>query len=149
MIMSIVDNILELINEMAFEKSKAESKVTELGLPVLYHLIKIFKWNDQLNYNKHIHDINAWLIRIQDILIKPKSKRFKPEQYYKFLFEEQIKSKEDVTFKIESGIFDEYRDLKILEESDQVIYEKLKSIYKNISVDISKREFKNIRNYLN
>lgn len=131
---------------MVFERDKAESKVTELGLPILYHFIKILKWEDPLNYNKHIDDINNWLTDIQDIKIKPKRKRFKPEQYYEFLFEEQIESVIDITKKINSAKFKKYQILKEI-NSDIEVYNKLKVIYKQISNDISKNNFTSIEKY--
>lgn len=144
--MSILYNIRSLILEMVFERDKAESKVTELGLPILYHFIKILKWEDPLNYNKHIDDINNWLTDIQDIKIKPKRKRFKPEQYYEFLFEEQIESVIDITKKINSAKFKKYQILKEI-NSDIEVYNKLKVIYKQISNDISKNNFTSIEKY--
>ncbi|PQJ96996.1 hypothetical protein [Chromatium okenii] len=89
--MALIEEIKTLIYEMAFERNKAESRVTELGLPVLHnHLIKILKWDDKNNYSKHIYDINNWLFQIQDITIKKKGKRFKPEQYYLFFLTNKL-----------------------------------------------------------
>lgn len=144
--MSILNNIKSLIQEMAFERDKAETRVTELGLPILYHLIKILKWEDPLNYDKHISDINNWLFDVQDVVIKPKGKRFKPDQYFSFLFEEQIESVIDVTKKI-NGKLQPYHNLREI-NSDPEVYNKLKLIYKQISIDISSNNFTNIRKYL-
>jgi hypothetical protein len=107
----LLTNIKNLILEMAFERDHAENKITELALPVLNHIIKIFKYEDEYNNLKHINDIDNWLFNIQRILIKPRNKRFKPEQYFKFLFEEQIKSPIDITNYINRELR-EYKEFK-------------------------------------
>ena len=117
----LLNNIKNLILEMAFERSRAESKITELGIPILSHIIKILKWKDVINYSKHIEDIDNWLFDVQRILIKPRSKRFKPESYYLFLFEEQVKSVLDITQFINRDLR-KYKNLKEL-NSDEIIVE--------------------------
>ncbi|MBV5309985.1 hypothetical protein [Chromatium okenii] len=144
--MALIEEIKTLIYEMAFERNKAESRVTELGLPVLHHLIKILKWDDKNNYSKHIYDINNWLFQIQDITIKKKGKRFKPEQYYLFLFNEQIKSVEDITKKINRSLR-EYKQLPEI-NSDVRVYQLLTQVYQRISLDLSKDQFEGIEKYL-
>lgn len=141
----LLNNIKNLILEMAFERSRAESKITELAIPVLFHIIKILKWEDSINYSKHVEDINTWLFDIQRILIKPRSRRFKPELYYIFLFEEQIKSIFDITLFINRDLR-KYKNLKEL-NSDEIIYEKLIKFYKQLSIDISINQFNGIENY--
>lgn len=145
--MSIIDNIKSLIQEMAFERDKAESKITDIGIPVLLHLIKILKWEDKDNYDKHIKDINGWLFSIKRILIKPKGKRFKPNQYYSFLFEEQIKNVNDITNAV-YGDLQNYHNLKVI-NTDREVYNKLKNIYKQLSNDISDGSFMGIQFYVN
>jgi hypothetical protein len=144
--MAIIEDIKTLIYEMAFARNNAESRVTELGLPVLHHLIKIQKWDDNINYHKQIHDINHWLFSIQDITIKTKSKRFKPEQYYLFLFNEHINSAEDITKKINRTLR-EYKHLSEL-NSDSEVYQSLTQIYQKISTALSKNQFEGIENYV-
>lgn len=141
----IIENILNLINEMAYERKVAEGQITGIGLQVLYHLIKLLKWEDDLNHNKHISDINNWLNQIKRITYKPKSKRFKPEQYYEFLFKEQVKSINDIKTYVNNDLKD-YRNLKV-KNSDEFIYNELCSLYKKISFDLSKGVFFGLDNY--
>jgi CRISPR/Cas system-associated protein Csm6 len=141
----LLTNIKNLILEMAFERDHAENKITELALPVLNHIIKIFKYEDEYNNLKHINDIDNWLFNIQRILIKPRNKRFKPEQYFKFLFEEQIKSPIDITNYINRELR-KYKSLKQL-NSDEEVYEELVKLYKKISIDISNDHFEGVENY--
>lgn len=142
----LLTNIKNLILEMAFERDRAESKITELALPILNHIIKLFKYVDEYNYLKHIDDIDNWLFNIQRVLIKPRNKRFKPEQYFKFLFEEQIKSPTDITNYINRELR-EYKELKQF-NSDEEVYIELVEIYKKISIDISNDQFEGIAKYL-
>jgi hypothetical protein len=139
--------LINLIREITFEKSKAESKITELGLPVLYHMIKIIKWEDKDNYFKYINDIDNLITDIQDVVIKPEGKRFKPEQYYRFLFKEQIHSEIDITKKINSVKLKQYKNLKAL-NTDKKVYDILNFIYNKISIDLSNNEFETIKKYL-
>lgn len=141
----ILTNIKNLILEIVFKRSYAENKITELGLPILGYIIKIFKYGDNHNYSKHINDIDNWLFNIQRILIKPKNKRFKPEQYFKFLFEEQVKSPIDITNYINRELR-VYKPLKRL-NSDEEVYKELIVLYKKISIDISNDQFEGIENY--
>jgi uncharacterized C2H2 Zn-finger protein len=141
----LLTNIKNLILEMVFKQSYAENKITELALPVLNHIIKIFKYGDSPNYLKHINDIDNWLFNIQRILIKPRNKRFKPEQYFKFLFEEQIKSPIDITNYINRELR-AYKSLKQL-NSDEEVYEELVKLYKKISIDISNDHFEGVQDY--
>lgn len=140
--MTLIEEIRTLLYEMAFARNNAESKITELGLPALHHLIKILKWDDQRNYNKHIHDINNWLFQIQDITIKPQGKRFQAEHYYLFLFAEHIKTAADITKKINRSLR-EYKQLPEI-NSDDAVYQALTQIYQKISVDLSKNQFEGI-----
>jgi uncharacterized C2H2 Zn-finger protein len=142
----LLTNIKNLILEMAFERNRAESKITDLALPILNCIIKLFKYVDSSNYSKHINDIDNWLFNIQRILIKPRNKRFKSEQYFKFLFEEQIKSPTDITNYINRELR-EYKELKQF-NSDEEVYIELVEIYKKISIDISNDQFEGISKYL-
>ncbi|MBB1125602.1 hypothetical protein [Thiospirillum jenense] len=141
----IIENILDLIHEMAFDRRNAEAKITFQGLEILKHLIKLLKWEDSYNHNKHIGDINGWLFSIQRITYKPKNKRFKSEQYYQFLFEEQVKSLDDINTYIKIDLKD-YSNLKV-KNSNEYVYTELCSLYKKISVDISDGLFIGIDKY--
>lgn len=143
---NILSNIFNLIYEMAFSRSNAESKITSLGIQVLLHLIKILKWNDIINYNKHIADINSWIFQIQIIKIKPRNKRFNSNQYYEFMFHEHIEQLSDLDNMIKFGL-QHYHNLPVLKTNDK-LFENLKIIYTNLSNDISENKFKGIEYYL-
>lgn len=131
---------------MAFARNLAESRITELGLSVLSAMIVISKWADTNDDAEHVNDINQWLFDVQRTLIKPSGTRFKRQQYYKFLFAEQIEKVEDITRCIDRGL----REYKSLQEisADAEVYEKLNKIYKQLSKDLSNDQFEGIENYL-
>ena len=128
---------------MAFARNLAESRITELGLSVLSAMIVISKWADTNDDAEHV---NQWLFDVQRTLIKPSGKRFKRQQYCKFLFAEQIEKVEDITRCIDRGL----REYKSLQEisADAEVYEKLNKIYKQLSKDLSNDQFEGIENYL-
>ena len=128
---------------MAFASNLAESRITELGLSVLSAMIVISKWADTNDDAEHV---NQWLFDVQRTLIKPSGTRFKRQQYYKFLFAEQIEKVEDITRCIDRGL----RGYQSLQEicTDAEVYEKLNKIYKQLSKDLSNDQFEGIENYL-
>ncbi len=62
----------DIINEMSLPKKKFEEIISGLSDPILLQLIKILKWEDIQNYNKHLVDIDGWLRKINRLKMKPK-----------------------------------------------------------------------------
>ena len=56
-----------MLNEMAFNKKKMEEKISSLENQINLHLIKLLRYKDDTNKQKHINDIMTWLIDIQDM----------------------------------------------------------------------------------
>lgn len=126
-------------------KSIAEEKITELSIPIIHHLIKLFKWEDLNNENKHINDINSWIRNIQNIKLKTKTGRFKESDYFRILFTENIPNK-NVLERVINYDLSEYSKLKII-NSNQEVYNKLNNICTKISQDLAKNDFKSITLY--
>lgn len=139
-------NLFQLIFEMAIHKSIAEEKITELSIPIVYHLIKIFKWEYELNKNKHINNINSWIRDVQNIKLKTKTGRFKESDYFRILFTENVPSKQVLTRIIDYDL-STYSYLTVT-NTDEVVYNKLNLIYTKISQDLAKNDFKSITLYL-
>lgn len=135
-------NLVQLIFEMAMRKSIAEEKITELSIPIAHHLIKIFKWEDELNKNKHINDINSWIRDVQNIKLKTKTGRFKESDYFRILFTENIPNKQVLSRIIDYDL-SKYSYLTVT-NTDEVVYNKLNLIYTKISQDLAKNDFKSI-----
>jgi hypothetical protein len=138
-------NLFQLIFEMAMRKSIAEEKITELSIPIIHHLIKIFKWEDDINRNKHINDINSWIRDIQNIKLKTKTGRFKESDYFRILFIENVPSKQVLT-RIIAYDLSKYSYLTVI-NGDEIVYNKLNDICTKISQDLAKNDFKSINLY--
>ncbi len=141
----LIDNVFDLIYEMARDRRKAENDISSLADPIINHLIKILKWKDEINYNPHIHDINNWLFKIQRIRLKG-GRRPKTSDYYKWIFEEILGSANDVTNIIRRELKD-YHSLKEI-RTDVEVYRQVQELMKKITADLSDDKFEGIENYL-
>lgn len=126
----------------AFSRSQYEDKITNLAEPIFQHLIKILKWDDPANYNKHIKDINGWLIPIKDMKTKFKQK---PGDIERWLFLEAF-TQESVDLRIDV-VLEDYHGLPE-KMTNQQVFAKLKLIYRAIDADLLSGSFKNVKNYL-
>jgi hypothetical protein len=138
-------NLFQLIYEMAMHNSIAEEKITELSIPIIHNLIKIFKWEDNINRNKYINDINNWIRNIQNIKLKTKTRRFQDSDYFRILFTENIPSKQVLTRIIDYDL-SKYSHLTSIND-DIAVYIKLNVICTEISQDLAKNDFKSIDLY--
>lgn len=142
--MKVYEIIGDFLYEMAFARRDVESKITSLGLPIIKHLIKIVKWKDDSNYNKHVGDINSWFYDIQSFRIKGNKK---PTQfdYYAWIFEDVIAS-EKTLFRFIKGLY-QYHNLPELRD-DQEVYDIIKNVIYQVSFDLPLDQFDNIQDYL-
>lgn len=139
-----VFEIIYNLFEMAFNRKDVESKVTSLSLPLIKHLIKILKWKDDINYNKHIGDMNSWLYDIQGFSIKGNKK---PSQYdyYQWIFTDVAKNEQTISRYIKG--LHHYHSLQII-RTDEEVYDIIKSIIYKLSFDLPLDNFDNIEDYL-
>jgi hypothetical protein len=86
------------IFEMAFDKQTMENKIRGLENPINLHLVKIIRYEDNTNKQKHINDIMNWLDDIQDLDFNKKNKKFSKELYFKLLFEEPFTDSSNVKY---------------------------------------------------
>jgi len=135
------------LNEMAVDRKKAEQVLNSLSDEIFEHLIKILYWIDDLNFDKHCKDINTWLYKCQDILLKPNSKRLTEKNYYEWLYEEFNSSESQLSSTIKRRLKD-YHSLPRTELTKNDLYIKLKNIYKEISKDLSLDKFEDIKEYI-
>lgn len=142
----IVNMIAESeIFEMAMARKDAESKITGLGEPTLEHLIKILKWQDNLNYQKHIGDINSWLYKIQNIYIKG-NKKPTQHDYYTWIFVDNVTAGEIVIRRWIKGLY-QYHDLYVI-RTDEEVYDIIKHMIYQISFELPTNNFDDIADYL-
>ena len=136
-----------LLTEMATDRKKAEKVINGLGDEIFKHLIKILYWIDDINYNKHCTDINSWLYKIQDIELKPNSKRISVKDYYFWLYDEFYSSKNQLNSTIKRKLKD-YHNLKRTDITEEELYIKLQELYKHLCTDLSNNKFEDIKDYI-
>jgi hypothetical protein len=130
---------------MAFTRSKAQNKVSDKGIQIRLHLIKILKWNDPINYDKHLDDINNWLYEIADIRLKSDGKNPTIKNYLDWLFGDRD-LQEDTNYTI-NMMKSNYGGLKE-RMSDTEVHNYLHRLYRQLSNDLGTRRFEGIQKYL-
>ena len=86
-----------LLIEMAFNKKKMEEKIEGLQKPLNQHLIKIIRYKDETNHQKHINDIMNWLEQVQDLDFNKKNNKFSKDLYFKILFKDPFTDSSNLT----------------------------------------------------
>lgn len=130
--------------EMVFSRREVESKITELSFPVVEHLIKILKWDDRLNYQKHCSDINNWLLKIKSYKMK-NGKRPKQSDYYQWMFHDTVQDEKTISHWVK--VLTNYHTLKII-RTDKEVFDSITNILFELSKDLSKDDIKLIQDYL-
>ena len=130
--------------EMAFSRKEIESKITNLGSPIIEHLIKILKWKDDQNFEKHCRDITNWLYQVQNFKLKD-GRRPKDKDYFKWLFLDNGGDVKNIRRRIKALY--NYHQLTIL-KSDEEVFLSIAYIIDKISKDISNDNFEDIKNYI-
>ena len=130
--------------ENAFKRQEVESRITDLSHPIIEHLIKILKWKDDRNYQKHIHDINGCMYKIQSFKLK---RNTKPSQqdYYQWMVVDVLQDELNVELWIRG--LHRYNHLSAL-QSDEEVFNIIKSILYKVSFDLLLIKFRNIEDYM-
>lgn len=131
-----------ILTEMATTKKGAEIVIKGKGRQVFYHLLKILKYKDELNYQKHIKDIDTWLFSIQDIQMKGKNRRLKSEHYFNWLYGDLFEGFDVLTSTLNRTLKD-YKELPI-KRTDREVFRILVIIYKELSIRLSDNKFEGI-----
>ncbi len=144
----IDDLIYEILNAYYLNRKKTQSRLEDFSDPLILHLIKILKWEDDINYKKHINDINnKWLLPMQRRKIN--KKRISSKDYENYLFRESFPDNfKEFDIIVNSAEFDEYRQNLKEVRSNKEVYDKINSMIKPICDDLSNYNFQTIENYL-
>ena len=134
-----------LFFEQARSRQDSESRITALAEPVIYYLIKILKWNDDLNFDKHCKDIDTWLNQTAFVKVKGK-KTPKRRDYYQWMFLDVVQN-QDTLSKIIKKILYAYHSLPEA-RTDQEVYFELERILSELSNDLAKQNLQDIEKYL-
>jgi hypothetical protein len=125
-----------LLVEMAFDKKTMENKISALENQINLHLIKIIRYDDELNRQKHINDVMNWLEQIQDLDFNKKNNKFSKDLYFKLLFKEPFTDSSNITLlkNWESrGSLKDYLDLPRKKTEEETMF-----ILENLHIEISK-----------
>ena len=136
--------INSVIFENAFRRQEVECRVTDLSHPIIEHLIKILKWKDDLNYYKHVRDINGWIQKIQKMYLKG-NKKPTQQDYYQWLFIDGLK--DELTLIRWVRVLHEYQHLPEL-RTDEEVFNIIKSLLYKISFDLPLNKYDSLEDYM-
>lgn len=126
------------LSGMADSREKAEQEVTGIGKSIFKHFVVLLRYDDPVNFSKHIRDLNNWIDPLQDIKLK-KGRRLTSDDYFKWLYLDRDNSGLDLT-KYLRRLDRDYGSLPIL--MDQFWIElNLEKIYQLLADQLSKNDF--------
>lgn len=135
---------LQYLYEMAKSKSDAEEKIGNLCVPITDHIVKVLKWEDNLNYHKHMNNIDNWFL--ETLRYTYNKKRPDQKTFYELLFEDRIDSV-DMLNKIIKRTLSDYHSLPVIRKSNEEIYEIMRIMMWEICGDLSKKRYIDFEDY--
>ena len=129
--------------EQAYKRDKIFREVESKERQIYNHLLKVLFYNDPYNNEKHLKDIETWLIDIQ--LMKTKSAWLTKDMFFSILY---AGIEEDFDYKTEKRKLDiHYGSLQKSKLSPSEIKLRLDKIYDRICRELTTKSFKKIRDY--
>ena len=138
---SIKDFMSTFLFEMVFERKVIFDKIRGLENQINLHLIKIIRYEDEQNFQKHINDLETWLIDIQDLDFRKANNKLKQQDYFNLLFTEPITNVDNIQYikNKEKGKLKKYRNLKRFKTEQETLYI-LEKLHKEMSYLLSKND---------
>lgn len=137
---------LEFLSEQAKHRSDVESKITDISFPLIEHLIKVLKWEDEVNYKKHCITIEDFIFEIEKKSKIKGNKLPKTKDYFQWIFHDVVQN-QYIVDKWVKTLSREYGDLREIRTNVEVFNE-LKRIITELSNDLPYRKVKDIEEYL-
>ena len=129
--------------KQAYKRDKIFREVESKERQIYNHLLKVLFYNDPYNNEKHLKDIETWLIDIQ--LMKTKSAWLTKDMFFSILY---AGIEEDFDYKAEKRKLDiHYGSLQKSKLSPSEIKLRLDKIYDRICRELTTKSFKDIRSY--
>lgn len=128
----------------AFSRVDVKKNIMRLSIPIIRHLLKVMKWDDPVNYSKHIDDIDQWLFEIYVLKMKPNNKTPNAGEFFKWLYD-PYSTAEDIN-KMLVALNAKYK-LPVLRTNEQIHIE-LPRLYKALATDLANGTFVSIQSYL-
>lgn len=136
------------IFEMAFSKADAMRKVSDLQFEIAKHIIKVHMYHNSEYVNHWCNELNAWLHKTQDYILKGTNKPLPYDILFELLFEQPMESVEEVQRHM-NKIYQKYNDIQIDEPDARIVHSNVERVMNDVCMAISKDKFSDIRNYLN
>ena len=129
--------------EQAYKRDKIFREVESKERQIYNHLLKVLFYNDPYNNEKHLKDIETWIIDIQ--LMNTKSSWLTKDMFFSILY---AGIEEDFDYKAEKRKLDiHYGSLQKSKLSPSEIKLRLDKIYDRICRELTTKSFKDIRSY--
>ena len=145
----IVNKFKDIITEMAFDRKTVIKKIDGLEKPLNLHLIKIIRYKDDLNFEKHLKDVKNWLVQIQKMDVGKKNKKLPEKEYFKLLFTQPFTDATNIK-RIQNYEKSDLKDYSKLPRirSEQETVELLFKIHKEIAKRLSNDDIWDIEDYI-
>ena len=145
----IVSKFNNIITEMAFDRKTVIKKIDGLEKLINLHLIKIIRYKDEVNFEKHLKDIINWLIDIQEMDVSKKHKKLPEKDYFKLLFTNRFTDSNNAKHidELEKGSLREYKNLTRIRTTEETININFK-IQKEIAKRLSINDIFDIEDYI-
>lgn len=129
------------LQAMAQERASAAQYVRSTAHSIVEHLIKRCMCSDSQYYNHWEKEITSWLIKWQDIKVKPKGKRL-PYEVYKVEIDRWL----DEDWELDARVKDFIRDGRLPENSinpynPKKAYKAVKTLLDSLIQDVSTGRF--------
>ena len=145
----IVDKFKDIISEMAFDRKTVIRKVEDLEDQINLHLVKIIRYKDELNFEKHLKDVKNWLVQIQKLDVGKKNKKLHEKEYFKLLFTQPFTDATNIK-RIQNYEKSDLKDYSKLPRirSEQETVELLFKIHKEIAKRLSNDDIWDIEDFI-
>jgi hypothetical protein len=148
--MDMFEFIKEILVEIGNSRSRTEDKITDESYQPLLHIIKILRYNNSIDYNHHISDIDGWLHKIEFYINQYNGKRLKSKISMNWIFYDNFKSGGFVNIFTKNekyGVLKKYSDYQKLKTFEDIELQMI-DIYDKLSKDLIDNKFETIENYL-
>ena len=141
----LTESVNQLLCEQAYKRYDLEEKVTNEASNIFTHILKILRYGESRDRNKHLREMTGIIKSLTRLKYKHNGKRPKPEEYFQWMYTELTEG-EDFNLDIESLDF-QYPDEEITMSASQ-IQRRLREIYEQLVKDMSDGKFKSLGDYI-
>jgi hypothetical protein len=133
------------IVEQASKRNLVMQSINSLSKQVIIHLIKIYRFDNPIDIQHHMHDIDIWLDDINDYKLK-NNKYPSANDYYQWMFSDLVIGVPYITKQVKL-ILKKYKGLP-MRRTDEEVYHIINDIINKISYDMAIRKFNSIDDYI-